>query len=112
MNIYVAKLFVRGTVTYEDPHCPTSWMGSHVYDITEEVETKGTCDVAAETIARALELIDEYDFKGLDFQLEDVEVTSISLDHYDEFEDEGVLDTDFEPLPEKDDYEPDPDERY
>jgi len=111
MNIYYAELILRGTITYEDPHCPTSWMGSGVYDIDEDVETEGSCYVVAETEEKARQLIDEYDFMHLDFQLEEVEIKSIALNKRDVDENAGVWDEFIKDLPERD-YEPDPDARY
>lgn len=109
MNIYYAQITLLGEKTFQDVDCPTYWIGSGCYDVTEEVETKGECWVAAESEERAKELISDYKFDPDDFNYKDVEINSIELDGEDDSDSEEVYDVSIDALP-INDYYPEPEE--
>lgn len=106
MNIYYAQITLLGEKTFLDVDCPTYWIGSGCYDVTEEVEVKGECWVAAESEERAKELIEEYKFDPDDFNFKDVKIDSIELDGTDDDSDyEEIYDVSIEKLTVYDKYD-------
>lgn len=99
MNIYYAQITLLGEKYYQDVDCPTYWIGSGCYDVTEEVEVEGECMVAAESEERARELISEYKFDPDDFNYKDVEIVKIELEDSDDSDAEEVYDVEIDKVP-------------
>lgn len=77
MKKFYVTAVLRGEYFYEDPGCPTMWMGSGVYDISVGVQQTAKCFVIAEDEDEAARLVDEYEFDPDTYQLdvvEDIEV--------------------------------------
>ena len=62
MKQYRIRALVKGHCFYEDPHCPASWMGSHVYDIEVPARFDVTCDVFAENASDAADLVEGFPY--------------------------------------------------
>ena len=62
MKHFIVTALVKGHCIYEDPHCPASWMGSHVYDIEEPAQFDVACDVFAENASDATDLVEGFPY--------------------------------------------------
>jgi len=113
---YLVNVRLVGTVKFEDPHCPTQWMGSGIYDKEEAAECSAVVYVNAETEEDACSYAKDFDYRSEKYcPMEDVKTVKILKSSLDDVADGsvGVEDVYFghpEPLSEL--YRPDPDARY
>lgn len=118
MKAFDAEFTIYGSYETEDPHCPSFWQGSGVYQISVPVEQKATAIVFADSEEEAIAKLKEYDYTDQpDYILEEcrgIDIHSIvetDCDRYDEDDDEDVTVFYSEPRNTAWHYMPDPDDR-
>lgn len=77
---YLANVRVDGHYSYEDPKCPSEWLGSGCYDIDVETWCEPTVEVWANSFAEAEKLVEEYDYAFYHcVSIDNVQILSIKM---------------------------------
>ena len=116
MKLYLVTVDLNGSVMVEDPHCPSYWRGSGVYDIDAPAHQEVEVTVCAADEEEAKKIALAYDYDNSMCELQDLkDVTVLDMDFLAEDE-EGtkaeVVETAYGALEEIECYEPDPDDIY